>query len=441
MKERYLEDAAIKEFDIGLALKNSLGNILLSKKYSSELLENLGLVNQNGTFLIDVFQERIIFPIHDLEGNVIGFTGRIYENNNQAKYINSKETAIFKKGDILFNYHRAKAEIKKKKEVILVEGNMDAIRLAINGIKNVVALMGTSLTNTQVKILKDLRVKIILMLDNDEAGENGTFTNGKILEEAGLAPLVVRLSGEKDPDSYILKEGIDAINVNLKKPLTFLDFKLKYFQKNRNLSKTEDLVAYTKDIIDSLKNIDDDLTRELTLKKFSTDYDIPLDLLERELAKFKQTIKKEIPKERVKKSLTKHDKAAASIIYFMLNNSDYVKRFQKEVGYFPNKKYRDIANSIIYFVNTYQSIDIASFLTFIGLEEDILEDTKEILKIVDIKEINKEAFSEVVRIFNQERNKEEIKVLKEQIGNELDANKKMELATKLIELKKGCVGK
>lgn len=199
LKKRNLDEEVIKEFDLGLAIGGnvSLNKLLLSKKYEIDSLVALGLVNQNNGYANDVFQRRIMFPIHDLDGNVVGFTGRIYENNEQAKYINSKESTIFKKGQILFNYHRAKQEIKRKKEVILVEGNMDAIRMYASGIKNVIALMGTSLTKDQVAIIKGLHANIILMFDNDSAGEIATYQNGSILEEAGLSFQVVRLSRRK----------------------------------------------------------------------------------------------------------------------------------------------------------------------------------------------------------------------------------------------------
>lgn len=119
LKKRALDETVIKEFDLGLALGGnvSLNKLLLSKKYSTDTLIKLGLVNEHDGYINDIFKYRIMFPIHDLDGNVVGFTGRIYENNDQAKYINSKESVIFKKGQILFNYHRAKSEIKRKKKL------------------------------------------------------------------------------------------------------------------------------------------------------------------------------------------------------------------------------------------------------------------------------------------------------------------------------------
>ncbi len=445
LKNRSLKESVIKDFDLGLALGKdyALNKLLLNKKYKIDTLLNLGLINRNGEYINDVFNYRIIFPIHDLEGNPIGFTGRIYEKNDQAKYINSKESAIFKKGQILFNYHRAKSEIKKQKEVIIVEGNMDAIRLYSEGIKNVVALMGTSLTKDQVNILKSLRSSVILMLDNDNAGETATFQNGNILASAGITPKVVRLSNEKDPDEYIIKNGIEAIKNNLKNPLTFLDFKLNYFKKNKDLTKTEDLVSYIKETINSLKDINDDLTRSITIKKISENYNVPLDMLEKELEKTLNVPEKKeqnAPKVLDKKKISKYDMACINIIYFMLNDCSYIECFKKDLGYFKTKKYRNIVNEIVYYYELYQNINIADFITYIENKDYIYDDTMEVIKEAKIDEMSMSNFKEFITSALKEEKKLEIQELKEKINNELDENEKLKLANKLIELKKGCVG-
>lgn len=446
LNNRKISSTAIKEFDIGLALDQnySLHNLLTSKKYDIEAMVSLGLVNRNGKYLNDTFINRIIFPIHNLEGEVIGFTGRIYkpEDKEQAKYLNSKESSIFKKGQILFNYHRARKEISRKKEVIIVEGNMDAIRMSIKGIKNVIALMGTSLTKEQVDIIKSLRAKVILMLDNDNAGETATFTNGNILESAGLNPFIVRLSGEKDPDEYIIKNGIEAILDNIKNPISFLEFKLKYLKKNKDLSKTNDLVSYVKEIINNIKDINDDLTKELTINKMSKDYDIPIDLLKSELKKQSKdkVIKVEPEKKLVKKKNSKYDIACRNIIYFMLNDTKYIEKYKKELGFLDNKKYRGIASEIIYYAENHHNIDIASFITYINTKDYLSDDVMEIIKEINLEELDMASFEEFICVASTEMAKKEIKELKEKIANELDSNKRLELANKLLEIKKGCVG-
>ncbi len=440
--DRSLNEETIKDFDLGLALgkEYSLNKLLTSKNYAIPKLVDLGLVNRNGEYLNDVFNNRIIFPIHDLEGNPIGFTGRIYNTSDQAKYINTKESPIFKKGQILFNFHRAKAEIKKKKTLIIVEGNMDAIRMYANGIKNVVALMGTALTKDQVAIIKSTKAKVILMLDNDEAGEHGTFQNGEILENAGLNPLIVRLSNEKDPDEYIIKNGVDAILNNIAHPLDFLDFKLKYFKKNKDLNNPTDLVSYVKEVINSIKDLNDELLKDITLKKISTEYNISLDLLTNELKKVTKPKVPKVEKKLAKNQVSRYDIACSNILYYMMNDYIYIKRFKEDLGYFKNKLYRSIANEIIYFYEENKKIDLASFITFISNKDYIYDDIMHIIKTTNIENLNMPEFEEFIKVANNEDLKETIKNLKEQISNELDEDKKLQLAEKLIKLKKGCVG-
>ena len=184
----------------------------------------------------DIFINRVMIPIHDLEGNIVGFTGRIYTESNDPKYINSKESDVFKKGKILFNYHRAKAHVRNSRELIIVEGKLDALKLTAAGINNVIALMGTALTLDQVNAIKKMRSKVILMMDNDNAGKLGMYQNGNILKKNGIDPFVVLLSGAKDPDEYINKFGVDKFNNLLKNPLSFLNYKLDYFKENLLIS-------------------------------------------------------------------------------------------------------------------------------------------------------------------------------------------------------------
>ncbi len=443
LKKRALDETIIKEFDLGLALGGnvSLNKLLLSKKYSTDTLIKLGLVNEHDGYINDIFKYRVMFPIHDLDGNVVGFTGRIYENNDQAKYINSKESVIFKKGQILFNYHRAKSEIKRKKEVILVEGNMDAIRMYSSGIKNVLALMGTSLTKEQVSIIKSLRANIILMFDNDNAGEIATYQNGTILEEAGLNPQIVRISGPKDPDEYIIKNGAHALMENIRSPISFLDFKLKYFKKDKDLSKVDDLANYIKEIIKDLKNLPDELTRELTLKRISEDYDVSLDLLHSELAKLNvKKANESPPKKLAKMKFSKYDKACQNILYFMMNDGKFVEKFKKELGYFDEKKYRSLANEIIYFYETNKNIELSSFISFISTKDYIVDDAMEIIKGNKAIDLEMNAFEEFINVAKNEMVKLEIKDLKNKIANSMDVSEELELAQKLLNLKKGCVG-
>ena len=296
LENRGINNDIIREFNLGLALKskNELYKLLAKKNINNEILDNLGLVYINGTDVFDFFNNRIIIPIEDLKGNVVGFSGRIFNGEKEtSKYINTKETVIFKKGQILFNYHNAKNAIRDEKCVIIVEGNMDAITLSSSGIKNVVALMGVALSKEQIDVLKKLKVPVILMLDNDQAGLNSTLKNGEMLRSVDIDVKVVRLTGEKDPDEYIRANGVDALKDNIKHAINFVDFKLEYLKNDKNLNNIDDLVTYVKEVVKALKN-ENDLTKEIFISKISKDYQIDPEILKREININNEQIKKEV---------------------------------------------------------------------------------------------------------------------------------------------------
>ena len=162
LKNRQINQDTINEFQIGLSLDDeaTLSKLLIKKGYDLQKLIDLGLTNGDSNHFSDVFSGRITFPLWDKDGYVIGFSSRIYRNENLPKYINTKETYLFKKGENLFNYHRAK-KYAKNKEILIVEGQLDAIRIYSSGIKNVVALMGTALTKSVLDLLKNLRCQIM----------------------------------------------------------------------------------------------------------------------------------------------------------------------------------------------------------------------------------------------------------------------------------------
>lgn len=439
LNKRGLLEDTIKDFSIGLSLdKNMLYTILSKKEYSDKMLEDVGLINKRENDVYDVFQNRIMFPIHNLDGQVVGFTARCYLKEETPKYLNTKETYIFKKGNILFNYHRAKDAIRLLKEVVIVEGNMDAIRLYSVGIKNVIALMGTSLTKEQIEAIKKLRCKVVLMLDNDNAGETATLAVGNLLEENKIPFGVVRLSGEKDPDAYILQNGEYAMEENIKNAISFVDFKLNYFKKNKNLNEASDLAEYIKAVIDGLKNTKDAILKEVTLQKLAKDYNISYAVLKEQLGEkeIEEKAKEELKgAKEEKEKQSSYDKVCSKILYYMMNAKEYVKLYQTKLGIFPTKEHRMIANEIVYYLENHKTINLADFISY-------AENTnvkKEIMAIISNEKdtnITEDGMMELLNIIRKKIKKEEIKKLKEEVKNEYDVNKKVALIEKIAELKK-----
>ena len=437
---KYLENRGItkdiiKEFNIGLAVdkKDDLYNILTNKNYSLEDLSDLGLVNKINLNVYDTFINRIMIPIENLQGQVVGFTGRIYNNEKDlAKYLNTKETKIFKKGDILFNYHNARNSIREEKQVVVVEGNMDAITLSSNGIKNVVALMGVALSQVQVDTLKKLNVPIILMLDNDSAGLDATVKNGEILRKTGVDTRVVRLTDAKDPDEYIRSKGVNALKNNIKHAINYLDFILEYLKRDLDLNNISDLKKYINNVILSI-NSEDDLTKELIISKISKEYQIDEKILKQNID-IKPIKRKEIKKEENPK-ISKYQKAVSKILYMMMLDNKYITIYKNKLGYFKEKKEREIASEIIYY-NSKNNINIADFLTYILNNEELSEFIDNILSENENTKDSIEEFNNCIEVVLKILKEDEISKLKEEIKKEVDINKKVELMTRLTEIKK-----
>lgn len=439
LSERGLDEKAIKEFGIGLSLdeNDTLVNLLKKKNYSNEQLIKLGLINDNSH---DFFTRRITFPLYDKDGHIVGFSGRIYRGEKDtSKYVNTKETKIFKKGETLYNYHLAANVAKREKFIIVVEGFMDAIRISLNGIKNVVALQGTAMTNEQIALLKKLRCKIILCLDNDNAGLNATLVNGEELIKNELDVYVIRLSGEKDPDEYILKNGIESFKVNVDKPLSFFEFKMNSLKQNKNLDSIEDLTDYINDVLKNLVN-SDEILREVTLTKLSEEYNISIDILKEKLKKMAP--EKSLPQKMIEESKIQVEKkdaykiGAEKILYMMMNGVEYVREYQKKLGFFSEQIYRNIANEIVYYVEANGNINEADFISYISSKDDIKDKVMEIVKEAINDEVSLESMNEYLVKLSKIMTEQKIKKLKKDLKNELDVDKKIKITMQIAELKK-----
>ena len=435
LKKRGLNDEMIKDFNIGLSFaNNSLFEFFQKKNVSPAKLVELGLLNQIDLNYQDVFRNRILFPIHNDEGRVVGFTGRVYESDSKPKYLNSRETKLFRKGNILFNYHRAREAVRLAKRVILVEGNMDAIRMYASGFKNTIALMGTSLTHDQIVLLKKLRVPVLLMLDNDEAGELATYQVGLELEKEEFEVDVVRLSGKKDPDEYIVAYGIEAMQENLDHPLSFLEFKLNFLKKNKNLQDTNDLANYVKEVLKTLEG-KDAITIDIALNKLVQEYNLSYDVLKREVTERQPAEKKETPKSLTIKRKNAYVSSAEHILYYMMNDPKYIKMYQNRLGYFKEEIYRGIANEIIYYYEQNKKIELADFLSYVEVSP-LKEAMSAIIQGINDDEIGENKMEDYIFHIKMKLWEDKVKELKESQKRETDVHKKGLIGEDIVNLKK-----
>lgn len=438
LSERGIDEIIIDEFEIGFAPKSNdtVTKLLINKDFDENVLLEAGLSNRSNN-LFDTFRNRVTFPIHNDRGRVVGFSARIYYKSDEAKYINTRETPIFKKGEILFNYHRAQGEARKNKYLLVVEGQMDAIRIYASGIKSVVATMGTALTSEHINLLKKLNVKIILCMDNDSAGEKATLANGDIISKANIDLGILRITGAKDPDEYLLKNSVEAFQDAINNSITFFDFKLNYLKKDKNLKKVDDVSTYINQVLRELNKSNDEILINLTINKLSEEYGIDKNILLNKIIKV-ETKTSTPPKRIVKKNIDRLSKYCEIIIYYMLNDIKYIKLYEQELSYLPNELYNEIANDILAFYIKYNYISIADFITY-EIEGDRYDDVLRIIDSLITNELDDQEFITLINKVKVMINEKKIEELKEKLKSISDINEKLKITNEIANIKKGCV--
>ena len=435
---RKIDESIIKEFEIGLSLETTddLTKLLTSKNYDIVTLNRIGLSNENH----DIYNDRIMFPLYDVSGKVVAFSGRRYDNIKENKYVNTKETDIFKKGEMLYHYHIAKDECRIKKSVIVMEGFMDVIRASSIGVKNTVALMGTALTKEQINLLKRLTKNIIFCLDGDEAGVKATLANGELLLKEGIEVKVIPLPNPDDPDSYILKNGKDKFIGLIENAINFSDFKINKLKEKVNFSSDEEKAGYINKVIEETSKLDDEIRREVVLKRLAKEFDIGYNTLEMRMNRLLENKEKKevvvIPKKKVPKK-DKYEKAFEQIIYFMLNNDWIITQVEKEKLIFPTEVMRAICSEIIYYYKTKGNINIADFYTYLNDKESLINFLNEILSCDYLETTDKEELFRYFKVVREYSTNEEIKRLTNLMKKEVDPIEQAKIVEKIRRLRLG----
>lgn len=437
LANRKIDEEVIKEFEIGLSLDNNddLVKLLTSKNYDLASLNRIGLASDNR----DVYIDRIMFPLYDLTGKVVGFSGRIYRDNGLNKYLNTKETPIFKKGQLLYHYHVAREECRIKKSVIVMEGFMDVIRASTIGIRNTVALMGTALTNEQLQLLKRLSNNIILCLDGDDPGVHATLSIGDMLLQEGIEPKVVVLPNPDDPDSFILNQGKDKFINLLDSAVTFNDFKLRKLREKVDFRSDEETANYINQVLMETAKVQDPIRVEIILKKLAKEFDLSYNTLEMRFREIEKP-KTKTPQVKVtyqKKKKTKYEKAMEQILYFMLNNDWVISQFEKERFIFPNEESRLLASEIVYYYTTYGHINIPDFYTYVQDKEEIVNFLNDILAGNYLDTTSRDDLFEYFGVIREYSRTQEIRRLTRSLQREVDPIEQANIAEKIRKLRIG----
>lgn len=436
LEKRFINLETIKKFEIGLSISNQPLTSFLLNKYGMEQLIDLGITNTDGK---DIFKDRIMIPIHDSNGNPIGFGGRIYQTKEASKYINTKATKIFDKSNVLYNYHRAHTKLRKDDAIIIMEGYFDVIRASTVGVNNCVAPMGTSLTKNHIQLLKKITNHIILCFDGDEAGKNATIHAIPLLESAMIDVKIVRLE-EKDPDEFIIKRGREEFIKKIENPINVIDFKMMVLSEEKNLNDTKDTSAYLDQIIQELLKEKDEILVELTLRKLANRFQMEYTTLNHryELYKGKQktlTNREHLIVTNFKKSSNKYGQATDNLLYYMIISGDVIEKAEASVIMIMDDQKRRLYNELIFYYHKYGEIIIADFITYLTTKTNVIDTFYEIMTLNLKKEYTTEEIDDYIKCVNDYYKKNIIDKLKLDLTKEIDPLKQANILKEIMKIR------
>ena len=338
IKKRKLDNRTLKAFLIGYAGNfNELYLLLKQKGYTEEEMLASSLVKrtENGGYM-DSFRKRLMFPIQDVRERVIAFGGRVLDDS-KPKYINSPENIVYSKGRNLFGLNVAKKHDTKK--IVIVEGYMDAISLYKRGITNVVASLGTAMTEAQGRLLRRYSEQVILGYDADGAGQAAILRGMEILQNLGCDIRVLQIEGAKDPDEYVLKYGPERFQKCVDNAISLVEFKVKVLLKELNIENTNDKIKFLNEIAKILAKVTNQMEREIYVDKIAKEYKISKEAIYAEVnklmykdnqgsKKLEKRVVTMVPKEEKENSVSEAVLKRENLVIYLLIN-EYSKCYEK----------------------------------------------------------------------------------------------------------------
>ncbi|CDE96809.1 dNA primase [Clostridium sp. CAG:567] len=445
IKKRKLDNRTLKAFLIGYAGNfNELYLLLKQKGFTEEEMLASSLVKRtdNGGYM-DSFRKRLMFPIQDVRERVIAFGGRVLDDS-KPKYINSPENIVYSKGRNLFGLNVAKKHDTKR--IIIVEGYMDAISLYQRGITNVVASLGTAMTESQGRLLRRHSEQVILGYDADGAGQAAILRGMEILQNLGCDIRVLQIEGAKDPDEYVLKYGPERFQRCVDNSISLVEFKVKVLLKELNIENTNDKIKFLNEIAKILSKITNQIEREIYVDKIAREYKISKEAIYAEINKLiykdnqgsKKLEKKVITMELKEESKTNISESTLKkeklVIYLLIN--EYSKSYEKIAKLITLNDIQDETNRQILKkmyeefqkgnINTNQIVDwfqdenIISRITEIMAEDfEITDVNKAIDDLINVYEKQKlvNRRNEILKQLDTEKNVENMKELEKELND------------------------
>ncbi|MCF1684966.1 DNA primase [Tetragenococcus halophilus] len=461
LHKRGLDDQLIEEFNIGFApnQRDFLSRVFQNESLNTEAFPETGLfVERENGDLADRFYQRIMFPIRNYQGKTVGFSGRFFatedfDDKEQPKYLNSPETTLFNKREILFNFDKARSSIRKNGTVYLFEGFMDVLAAYRSGATNGIASMGTSLTNEQIAAVTRLAQELVLCYDGDEAGVAATDRAiGHLQESSHIDLSVISVPEKLDPDEYVKKYGQEAFMKLLEHGKeTVFSFKMRYRRMNKNMSNEKEQVDYVQELLHDLLNVDSLIEQDRYLTQLSTEFQISRETLQQQLRDLRQQQRNKkqsskqteaLPVQEVSQSLQKKtqvQKAEELLLYRLFNDETLNQRFKQAQVTFVHEIYQELYMLFDAYIESEGEFVIAKFLDFLKDDKRMRNVVSTIASLDVPEEGSQQEFEDLLTVIQSSSLVEEIKdkrIRQQEASQKGNQQLELDLAVEIINLTK-----
>ena len=441
---RGLKQEILDEYRVGYSPLDSEKTIkfLKAKGYSNDDIIDAGVgLEANGT-IYDRYNGRLVFPLFDTYNRIIGFSARkLPSSNDDAKYVNTGETKLFHKSNVLYNYYHAEKVSRKIGYCYVLEGFMDVLALVRSGIPNAIAIMGTALTIEHIELLKKLNCEIRFCFDNDRAGQEATIKNLKLLQKTQLKVKVVNLGNEnKDADEILKAKGVEGLKNYLSNIISPVEYIINFYSKFYNLNNHEEQKSFLEKSLNAII--------EYRVDSFDTAYFIDMierltsfskNLIERELNRLKNfnNLKNTQPmivnSKTQKRIIDKYEEAEKRLIIYMLKDNKIIDLYNEKLGKMRNDAYRKIVACIIRYYADYDKVSYADIFNDPAIVQD--KNIYDVLCSINIDEKLEEFNEEYFKILTEDLEiNQRILMIKEKIKFEKDHEKQKQYLKELSEL-------
>lgn len=421
--KRGINEDQIKKFEIGLNLdKAQTTAFLQAKGFSLQecVSANVTRINDNGPS--DVFYNRITFPIHDAQGNPVGFSARSLNPNESSKYINSSETPVYVKGKLLYNYHRALPFAKRAKELILVEGVTDVIAFDRAEVYNVAATLGTACTSDQIRLIQQASTHVLLCYDGDEAGKNAAYKIGKLLSSFRLSVQVVVNNTGLDPDEISRQKSPEALRNLVNVKIGFTEFVFGYLQSKFDLNNYTQKKEFAKLMMTEIEAVTDAFDRTELLNRLADVTGFASDQLSLLGTAPKADKTPVITTSAPKTPQMIRYWADYEILGMMLKSVRAALEFRDKLGFLPNPQHNTVALMILDYYRQNDTITAADFINGIEDPELMRLLTDLFANEIYYKDYNEVSLNDAMIQVKISLLDEKIDQIKQLIKNELDLN-------------------